>query len=336
VEDLILQHGGKLSKQVSGVTDYLLAGEWLEDNRPAAESSKYRAAVEKKVPIISEAQLLLMIEKHAGVLAAMPPATVGPSVPSTAPSTVPSTVPAAPIRAITGLGGSSSGGGSRSASTADDLWVDKYKPQSSAQLIGSAELVRKLGDWLRNWDSVHLRHSLKVPFSKDNPGARAVLLSGPPGIGKSTVAGLAAKELGYDVMELNASDTRNSKQIEATLSSAVSSRAISGNIAQAASGRRLVIMDEVDGMGGSDRGGIAELIRVIKTSKIPIICICNDRQAQKIRSLVNHCFDLRVKRPTKQQIAQRMVQVAKIEGMELDPNAAEMLVEQSGNDIRQV
>ena len=36
-------------------------------------------------------------------------------------------------------------------------------------------------------------------------------------------------------------------------------------------------MDEVDGMGGSDRGGIPELIKVIKTSSTPIICVCNDR-----------------------------------------------------------
>lgn len=37
-------------------------------------------------------------------------------------------------------------------------------------------------------------------------------------------------------------------------------------------------------------------IQVIKTSRIPIICICNDRQSTKIRSLVNHCYDLRVSR----------------------------------------
>lgn len=47
--------------------------------------------------------------------------------------------------------------------------------------------------------------------------------------------------------------------------------------------KQLVIMDEVDGMGGSDRGGIQELILLIKKSRVPIICICNDRQHQKIR-----------------------------------------------------
>ena len=42
--------------------------------------------------------------------------------------------------------------------------------------------------------------------------------------------------------------------------------------------RHVLIMDEVDGMAGNeDRGGVAELIALIKTSRIPIICICNDR-----------------------------------------------------------
>ena len=58
--------------------------------------------------------------------------------------------------------------------------------------------------------------------------------------------------------------------------------------------RSVVIMDEVDGMAGNeDRGGVQELINIIKTAHVPIICLCNDRQHQKIRSLANHCFDLR-------------------------------------------
>ncbi|CAN0222858.1 unnamed protein product, partial [Ectocarpus fasciculatus] len=99
--------------------------------------------------------------------------------------------------------------------------------------------------------------------------------------------------------------------------------------------KQLVVMDEVDGMGGSDRGGIQELILLIKKSRVPIIAICNDRQHQKIRSLVNHCYDLRFARPQKVTIAKRVKAVAKMEGMDVDDNAAEMLVEANGNDIRQ-
>ena len=132
---------------------------------------------------------------------------------------------------------------------------------------------------------------------------------------------------------MNASDTRSKKAITEQLADVVLSAAIG---ADGRAHNRLVIMDEVDGMGGSDRGGIPELIKVIKSSKTPIICICNDRQSPKIRSLTNHCFDLRVRRPTKQQIAQKMIVIAHKEGLQVDSNAAEMLVEQAGNDIRQV
>jgi hypothetical protein len=41
-----------------------------------------------------------------------------------------------------------------------------------------------------------------------------------------------------------------------------------------------------------DRGGVQDLITTIKLSKIPIICICNDKYAQKLRSLRNHVSDL--------------------------------------------
>jgi replication factor C subunit 1 len=52
-------------------------------------------------------------------------------------------------------------------------------------------------------------------------------------------------------------------------------------------------MDEVDGVGSGDRGGIAALIQIIKLTKTPIICICNDRMNRKLISLVNYCYDLK-------------------------------------------
>ena len=128
---------------------------------------------------------------------------------------------------------------------------------------------------------------------------------------------------------MNASDTRNKKSIQEELTDVVMSGSVQGQ-------KRLIIMDEVDGMGSSDRGGIAELIKVIKTSKIPVICICNERQSTKIKSLANCCYDLRMKRPAKTQIANLLRNIARAEGLNVEQNAAEILVEQTGNDIRQV
>jgi len=203
-----------------------------------------------------------------------------------------------------------------------------------SQVIANQDIVKKLVDWVTKWNVAHLgAKSFKwMGSSPKDMNCKAALLSGPPGIGKTTVVHLVANQLGYEVYELNASDTRSKKAVTEMVRDVVQSQAMNSNGTMK---KRLVVMDEVDGMGGSDRGGIPELIKVIKESKTPIVCICNDRQAQKIKSLANHCFDLRVKRPTKQQIAKRLIEIAGKEGLLVEPNAAESLVEQVGNDIRQ-
>lgn len=66
--------------------------------------------------------------------------------------------------------------------------------------------------------------------------------------------------------------------------------------------KSVLIMDEVDGMSGGDRGGVADLISSIKSSHIPIICICNDKYSQKLKSLINYCLPLAYRKPTKQQV----------------------------------
>jgi replication factor C subunit 1 len=95
-------------------------------------------------------------------------------------------------------------------------------------------------------------------------------------------------------------------------------------------------MDEVDGMSAGDRGGSQELIQVIKTSKIPIICICNDRASPKIRSLANYCLDLRFRRPSAQQIEARLSSIAANEGLKLGANAIGELAASTSGDIRQI
>lgn len=334
IEEYIKENGGKLATSISGKTSLVVIGYQLEDGREVTAGTKYRTAMEKKVPIMNEEEFFNKYnpdnKPSAAITQPLPPSNRGID-----------TKPKTPVTSSSSASNELSTGSSHDIS----LWVDRYKPQSPNDLIGHGDIVRKLQEWLRNWNAVHSKKTLKVPFTKENPGAKAVLLSGPPGIGKSSVAGIMAKMMGYDVLELNASDTRNKREIEEKLMEAVSTKAISSHGLGFASSstsskdtslqNRLVIMDEVDGMGGSDRGGIAELIKIIKQSKIPIICICNDRQSPKVKSLANHCYDLRVKRPMKAQIANRLIQIAATEGLQVEQNAAQMLVEQSGNDIRQ-
>ena len=87
-------------------------------------------------------------------------------------------------------------------------------------------------------------------------------------------------------------------------------------------------MDEVDGMSGNeDRGGISAIIDIIKKTKTPIICIANDRQSPKLKSLVNHCYDLKFVSPDKRTIAIRMAEICKKENIQYELNALEYLSE---------
>ena len=95
-------------------------------------------------------------------------------------------------------------------------------------------------------------------------------------------------------------------------------------------------MDEVDGVGAGDRGGIGALIAIIKGSKTPIICICNDRMDRKLQSLVNSCLDLKFNKPSKDSILKRVQKICKDQGLQVDRKIVEQVIESSGNDIRQV
>lgn len=149
---------------------------------------------------------------------------------------------------------------------------------------------------------------------------------------------LVAKESGRDVIEFNASDVRSKKALHDDLGDIAGSQTISFSKTgkPAPYKKRCIIMDEVDGMGAGDRSGMSELIQMIKKSRVPIICICNDRQAQKIKSLVPYCMDLRFRRPVKSMIANRAIAVAAKEGLTVERNAAEAIAESCGNDVRQV
>lgn len=101
-------------------------------------------------------------------------------------------------------------------------------------------------------------------------------------------------------------------------------------------GSSVVIMDEVDGMAGNeDRGGIAELIQIIKTAHVPIICLCNDRQHQKIRSLAGHCFDLRFQKPRVEQVTGAMMSICYREGFKIAAPAVQEIIRSCNQDIRQ-
>ncbi|KAJ8735068.1 hypothetical protein PYW08_014318 [Mythimna loreyi] len=228
-----------------------------------------------------------------------------------------------------------------------NMWVEKYKPQNIKQIIGQhgdASNVKKLMNWLTKW---YVNRKAKLPkpspWAKNDDGGyfKAALLSGPPGVGKTTTVSLVCKEMGFDMVEFNASDTRNKTLIKEQIGQLLTTNSLSG-YAQGETGKKAItkkhvlVMDEVDGMAGNeDRGGLQELIALIKSSSVPIICMCNDRNSQKMRTLVNYCYDLRFNRPRVDQIKSAMLTICFKEGIKIPPDVLSQLITSANQDVRQ-
>ena len=223
------------------------------------------------------------------------------------------------------------------------LWLDKYYPQTMSDIIGNQPQIRNLEVWLDTWDDCilhgHKKEQIKTgkKFAKnENVNARAAIVSGPSGIGKTSSVRVLAKTKGYRIFELNASDKRNKDTINNSVGFLMNNTTLS-SVDNSTNSKNIIIMDEIDGMSGNeDKGGIKALIDIAKKTKVPIIFICNDIYSPKLKSLINYCYDIRFNRPEKRQIVFRLIEICKKEKIFIDNQTLNYIVENFNCDIRQI
>ncbi|XP_073040516.1 replication factor C subunit 1 [Primulina eburnea] len=344
-EDLIKRHGGRVTGSVSKKTNYLLCDEDIGGRK--SEKAKELGTV-----FLTEDGLFDMIRaSNNSATAQATKKTADKVVPS---PTKKSLQKPEQLKQVGHIVASKDAKGltpsavySKLPSTQNLLpWTEKYKPKVPNDIVGNQSLVKQLHDWLANWNQQFLNAGQKGKGKKPNDSGakKCVLLSGTPGIGKTTSAKLVSQMLGFRAIEVNASDSRGKadakiqKGIGGSTSNSikelVSNEGLNPNMERSQNPNTVLIMDEVDGMSAGDRGGIADLIASIKISKIPIICICNDRYSQKLKSLVNYCLLLSYRKPTKQQMAKRLSQIANAEHLQVNEIALEELAERVNGDMR--
>ena len=225
-------------------------------------------------------------------------------------------------------------------------WIDKHAPKSSRDLIGNIKQISLVKEWLNDWDDVILNGNKKeIKITKGQKysnipkvNARAVIISGPPGIGKTAAATIICKEMGYQIISINASDTRNKKSIEDMLTDLSTNTTIQyyQKLTHDPNEKlkSVIIMDEVDGVGANDRGGIGALIQVIKSTRTPVIWIWNDIRNRKLTPLINYWYDIRFDPPTSDQIVYKWQEIWRKEDLYADQFGLKQIVEANNCDIR--
>lgn len=191
------------------------------------------------------------------------------------------------------------------------MWSEKYRPQSLMDMIGNEEARSAFVEWFGKWKK----------------GTKPLLMVGPPGIGKTTLANLAAKQFGYDMISLNASDVRNKQQIQEILSPVLGNASLLGS--------PMIFVDEVDGVHGrADFGGVEALLDILKEPTIPIILAANSESSDKMKSIKKATKTIYL-RPLPPRLMQLYLErILKKEHAKLSPGSLAKLVMESRGDIR--
>jgi replication factor C large subunit len=191
-------------------------------------------------------------------------------------------------------------------------WAEKYRPRRLGDVVGNTAALRAISDWAGGW----------------NPGKKPLLLTGRPGTGKTSSAHALAHDLGWEVIELNASDQRTREVIERVAGAAGVTASLSG------ASRRLIILDEVDNLHGTaDRGGAREILQVIRTSRHPVILIANDPYAipAEIRS---RCDTVPFRGVQARQMVPRLKFICVNEGLACSEAALARIATLANGDLR--
>jgi replication factor C large subunit len=199
----------------------------------------------------------------------------------------------------------------------DLLWVEKYRPKKIAEVVGNEEAKATFVEWLKN-----KRHTKK-----------AVLLYGPPGVGKTALVNAASNEFGFRIIEMNASDTRTEKAINKVAGPATSFVALDKFSTE--SKGNLLFLDEVDGIAGNeDRGGVSAIVKIVAESRVPVIMAANDPDLEKLRPLKKVCTLIRFQQVRIPLIIAMLRRICMMEHVEAEFEALERIAQNSRGDVR--
>jgi chromosome transmission fidelity protein 18 len=278
------------------------------------------------------------------------------------------------------------------AKIASSSWLTKYAPRKFTDLISDERSNRELLRWLKMWDKIvfnkktpdeKMNHSMINPSvmngskgqnrnnngkyqqkteelydASGRPMKKIALVSGGPGVGKTTLAHIAAKHAGYRVVEINASSTQKSsnglveavKQAVEMRSVLESMKGISVSTSSSSQNAmpNCLVIDEIDAIfgGNEGKGAMGALLKLVNGTSAgkkknsngplnrPIILICNDMYSAALRQLREVSKLVRLRPPMAARVTNRLREISVKEKVSSDPRALSQLAEMCELDIR--
>lgn len=193
------------------------------------------------------------------------------------------------------------------------MFTTIYRPKKIDDFIGNRNIIQPFIQWLLEWESTN---------KKD----KCALISGLTGIGKTLLVELILKKHDYNIINLSLEDERDKDYMNNVIKPILKTKkTFDGQ-------ENVLVVSEID--AGGDYGFISSLTECIKETKIPIICICDNRYDQSIKPILNYCFDIKMTKPSYQEVYRLLYNIVVTEKIKIKEQELKELYEQSNGDIR--